>query len=368
MIDDDLPYWVAFSHVKGLGAVRFRMLLTAFPSLQEAWEATPTRLVSAGIPSRLVSVIQQARKKIEPIKITQEIYDKGIEVIRWDDDEYPSLLKTIATPPPILYIRGHLPLEMEKSVAIVGTRRMTSYGSSTAADLAEYLADNGVVTVSGMARGIDTVIHHSTVRHNGKTVAVLGSGVDIIYPAENRILAERIMHDGALVSDYPPGTPPDRTNFPPRNRIISGMAAATIVIEAGEKSGALITAKFAAEQGREVFVIPGNVNTPQSIGTNRLIRDGAIPLLQKEDLLDFMKRTDISKPKTISKPLQMSFEDPLEQRIIELISDEAVHIDEISRVLHLPAGKIGAILTMLEIKGFVTETNPNTYRKNQSLF
>lgn len=368
MIDNDLPFWVAFSHVKGLGAVRFRMLLTAFSSLKEAWEAAPARLVSAGIPSRLVAVIQQARKQIDPVKVTAEIHAKGIGIIRWDADEYPSLLKTIAAPPPILYIRGHLPMEMGKSIAIVGTRRMTSYGASTASGLAEYLADNGVITVSGMARGIDTVVHHATVRHNGKTVAVLGSGVDVIYPAENRILAERIMHDGALVSDYPPGTPPDRTNFPPRNRIISGMAAATIVIEAGEKSGALITAKFAAEQGREVFVIPGNVNTPQSIGTNRLIRDGASPLLQKEDLLAFLHTAEISKPKTMSKPLQMSFEDPLEQRIVELISDEAVHIDEISRVLHLPAGKIGAILTMLEIKGFVTETNPNTYRKNQSLF
>lgn len=364
----DLPYWVAFSHVKGIGAVRFRNLLTVFESLQEAWQASPERLLRAGITPRLLNSILEARKKNDPIQITDAIRSKNISIVCWDDEIYPALLKTIATPPPVLYVRGELPSGMEKSIAVVGTRRMTVYGSRTAADLAEFLADQGIVTVSGMARGIDTVVHHSTVQHNGKTVAVFGSGVDVIYPAENRALAERIIENGALVSDYPPGTPPDRTNFPPRNRLISGMSAATIVIEAGEKSGALITAKFAAEQRREVFVIPGNVNAPQSVGTNRLIRDGASPLLQKEDLLTFINSAQAATPKPMAKPFQMSLEDPLEQRILQIVTDDAVHIDEIARVLRLPAGKIASILTMLELKGFVSETAPNTFRINLSLF
>lgn len=367
-MSDSLPYWVAFNHIKGLGAVRFKTILNYFPTLEDAWGATPAQLALAGLYDRQIQAILEFRGKNNPEQLYKTITDKGIQAVTWDDPEYPSLLNQISTPPPVLYYRGVMPSAEAKFIAIVGTRRMTAYGSQMAQEISAFLASHGIVIVSGLARGVDSIAHQAALDAGGKTVAILGSGVDVIYPPEHRKLAQEIMETGALISDYAPGTQPERTNFPPRNRIISGMSSASIIIEAGEKSGSLITARFAAEQGREVFVLPGNLNAPQSIGTNRLIRDGARPLLQKEELLEFIDSYQAANPVYMNQNIQISFEDPLEKRILSLIDLEPLHIDEISRRLGIAAGKVASILTMLELKGFVQETAPQTYRKYLSLF
>ena len=202
-------------------------------------------------------------------------------MLTWEDAAYPHRLKEIDQPPPVLYLRGEILDEDGWCVAMVGTRRITVYGRQVAEEMASFLARRGITLVSGLARGVDGVAHEACLRAGGRTFAVLGSGVDRIYPPEHEKPGRtRIIERGAVISDYAPGTPPDSANFPPRNRIISGLSLATIVVEAGETSGALITATFAAEQGRDVLAVPGNINAPQSKGTNRLIQNGARPAVK----------------------------------------------------------------------------------------
>lgn len=366
----DLKYRIAFSKIRGIGAVRFRLLAEKFGSFADAWQADVRALKAAGLPDALVQSILRERRTIDPDRFAAEIERKGIGVICDSDPAYPSSLKSIATPPPILYYRGSLDCFDRKAVAIVGTRLMTSYGKMMAAEIAKTLAENGIVVVSGLARGIDSVAHATTIANGGETIAVLGSGVDVIYPAEHRNLAASICRQGMILSDYAPGTQPERQNFPPRNRIIAGLALCTVVIEAGERSGSLITARFAAEQGREVFVVPGNLRAPQSIGANRLIRDGARPLLSVDDILNFIDSTHAASVSNtfLPKAQQINYEEPLEQQIIDLIRNEPLHVDEIARLLKLPSGTLAAKLTLLELKGFVDQIGPNLYQKNLSLF
>ena len=228
-------------------------------------------------------------------KVWEKLQAGSIQVLTWDDEAYPRRLKEIDQPPPVLYLRGNLLPEDEWAVAIVGTRRVTAYGRQVAEELASVLARNGVTVISGLARGVDSIAHQAALNAGGRTIAVMGTGVEQIYPPENRRLAEQMLQQGALVSDYPLGTPPDGINFPPRNRIISGLALAVVVVEAGLTSGALITASFAAEQGREVFAVPGNITAPQSQGTNRLILDGATPLLSPQQVLEALNLTMVTE-------------------------------------------------------------------------
>ena len=366
----DLKYRIAFSHIRGIGAVRFKLLGERFGSYEEAWGADLRSLKEAGLPDSLVQAVLTERRKTDPDALVDAIKRKGIDVVCMDDPAYPALLKEIAAPPPILYVRGMREVLDRKAVAIVGTRMMTSYGKAVAAETAKAMAESGIVVVSGLARGVDGAAHASALASSGDTIAVLGSGVDVIYPADHSHLAAQIVRHGALVSDYPPGTQPERQNFPPRNRIISGLSVCTIVIEAGEKSGSLITARFAAEQGREVFVVPGNLRAPQSVGTNRLIRDGARSMLSIEDVLSYL---ETASPSGADRPFlprqqQIAFEEPMEREIIELIQNEPLHVDEIARILKIPSGVLGAKMTLLELKGFIDQVAPNVYQKNLSLF
>ncbi len=366
--ENQLRYQVAFNHVRGIGAIRTARLLEYFGSLEAAWQASPTALRLHGLPEKIVQSLLSFRDRTDPSELLAAIQKRGIRILSRDDPYYPPLLKMIEAPPPVLYVRGEMPDASAQYVAIVGTRRMTGYGKNVAEELSAYLAGHGVVVVSGLARGVDGTAHQAALDHKGRTVAVLGCGVDVIYPPEHRSLAEAVVRNGALISDYPPGTQPDRVNFPPRNRIISGMACACIVIEAGEKSGSLITARFAAEQGREVFVLPGNFNAPQSQGANRLIRDGARPLCAKEELLEYIRSDQAILPHQLPKPIQMSFESPQEQAMMALIEAEALHIDEITRLSGLPAGKVASMLTLLVLKGFVVEVAPQQFQKNNALY
>jgi DNA processing protein len=355
---DDKAYWVAFNLAKGIGSVRLQALLNFFSDLKLAWEAPADALREAGLSQKVIENLVAIRQKLNPEEYLELIKDRGITVLTWQDEAYPRRLKEIEQPPPVLYYRGMLQDEDNLSVAIVGTRRMTVYGRQVAEELASYLATNNVTIISGLARGIDKVAHEAAIRTGGRTLAILGCGVDRVYPPEHATLAEKIVKQGALISDYAPGTPPEGVNFPPRNRIISGLSLATVVIEAGEESGALITATFAAEQGREVFAVPGNIHAPQSKGTNQLIRDGARPLLRVEDVLEVLNLEQIVEHQVARQVLPV---DSVEACLLQVIGDEPVHVDEIRSQSGLPIDKVSAALTMMELKGMVRQVGGMNY-------
>lgn len=357
-MSDQKLYWIGLSYVKGIGSVRFQTLLDAFGSAEAAWHARAEALKQSGLGPKTVENLIQVRSQISLDRIWQNIQDQDIQVFTWVDESYPRRLKEILQPPPVLYVRGNMLPADDWAVAIVGTRRMTAYGRLVAEDTALVLAANGVTVVSGLARGIDSAAHRSALEGGGRTLAVLGCGVDQIYPAENRRLAEKIIHQGALISDYPPGTPPEASNFPPRNRIISGLSQAVVVVEAGKKSGALITAQFAAEQGKEVFAVPGNINAPQSMGPNRLVRDGAIPLLSPQDLLESLNLDRVPAYQEARSSIPA---DPQEARLLETLGSEPVHVDEITYRTGLPIEEISARLTMMELKGLVRQVGNMNY-------
>ena len=246
---EEKAFWVGFNHVRGIGAVRLKSLLDFFGNLSTAWNAPSSALKNAGLSQKIVERFNQYRNDIDLDALYEKIQQSGVQVITWEDDEYPRRLKEIDQAPPVLYLRGSITLEDEWAVSIVGTRRVTGYGRQVSNEIASYLARNGITVVSGLARGVDGLSHQAALNAGGRTIAVLGCGVDRVYPPEHRNLAESIIEKGAMISDYPPGTPPDGANFPPRNRIISGLSLATIIVEAGVRSGALITATFAVEQG-----------------------------------------------------------------------------------------------------------------------
>ena len=366
--ETEKPYWVAFNHINGIGTVRMGMLLKRFGSLSAAWDAGKTDLIYAGIPEKAADQIVAFRNRTDPHQLTGYILERRISICIRPDEDYPRLLREIDNPPAVLYYVGTLPDEEMKLMGIVGTRRMTAYGQNVAEELGRFLSENGIGVVSGLARGIDGAAQGSVVAAGGKTYAVLGCGVDHIYPPEHRDLAKKIVRDGAVISEYAPGTHPDRSNFPQRNRIISGMSSGVIIVEAGEKSGSLITARFAAEQGREVFVVPGNVTAVQSRGANRLIRDGARAFFEKEEILDFLQTWQAYEPQKMNKPLQEAFSTPEDKAILAQITNEPLHIDEIVRKSGLPLSKVSSSIVLLELKGLVIETAPQTYQKTQALF
>ena len=355
---EERSFWVGFNLVKGVGAVRFKMLQSHFGNLQEAWKAPVNDLVSAGLSVKLAEKVAQVRLTLDLEGVISRIGKLGITILTLDDETYPARLREIDQPPPVLYIRGTLSPDDSWSVAMVGTRRISSYGRQVTDEIASYLAANGVTIVSGLARGVDGVAHLSCLRAGGRTIAILGSGVDRIYPPENAQLAEKIIASGAILSDYPPGTPPDATNFPPRNRIISGMSIATIIVEAGETSGALITGQFAVDQGREVFAVPGNIYAPQSKGTNRLISQGAHPLLSARDLIDILDLTRITEQKTARKVVPA---DETEAKLLKVLSLEPLHLDDIRNQTDLPIERVSATLVMMELKGLVRQVGGNNY-------
>lgn len=355
---DPRMYWVGFNMVKGIGSVRFKALLDGFGNAEAAWNASPEALVDAGFSRKIVESFQRVRKGVSLEQIWERIQSLGVHVLTWDDEGYPRHLKEIDQPPPVLYIRGSLMPEDEWAVAIVGTRRVTSYGRQVAEEVATTLAHSGVTIVSGLARGVDSIAHQAALNAGGRTLAVLGNGVDLVYPPEHRRLADQIIEHGALVSDYALGTPPDGLNFPPRNRIISGLSMAVIIIEAGQTSGALITAEFAAEQGRDVFAVPGNINAPQSQGTNRLIRDGAQPLLSPQDVLEALNLTMVTEHQAARVALPT---DPIESRLYKLLSREPMHVDEIHAQANMPIETVSATLAMMELKGMVRQVGGMNY-------
>lgn len=349
---DSRKYWVGFNLVKGVGAIRLRQILEFYGDLETAWNSPASGLLSAGLPQKVVENFTRVKQQVNLDQILEKIDQQSIHLITWDDGDYPRRLKEISQPPPLLFVKGSINVEDDWAVAVVGTRRVTPYGRQVAGEIARYLVQNGVTIVSGLARGVDAIAHQSALQEGGRTMAVLGSGVDVIYPPEHRKLAAEVSQQGALISDYPMGTQPDGVNFPPRNRIISGLTLATIVVEAGEKSGALITAEFAVEQGREVFAVPGSILTPQSEGTNHLIEQGARPLLKMSEILEVLKLEQIPEKQLVRRTLPLN---PSEKNLLAQLSHDPVHIDELCERTGLPIIDVSATLTMMELKGLVSQ-------------
>lgn len=346
-------YWVAFNLVKGIGPVRVEKLLDHFGNLRAAWQAPEHQLRTAGLSPGLCQQLLQVRGEVCLERMADLIQESGVQVLTWDDPDYPPSLRVIAQSPFVLYIKGKLSAEDAWGVAVVGTRRFTEYGRRVVQELSSFLALQGITLVSGLARGIDGLAHQAALAAGGRTLAVLGSGLDQIYPPEHRELAQEITRQGALISDYPLGTAPDGSNFPPRNRIISGLSKAIVIIEAGVKSGALITASYAAEQGKEVFAVPGKITSPMSVGTNLLIKQGAHPLLEAQDILDILNLSLLAEQSYIRKSLPS---DPREAALFQIIGDEPLHVDEISHQTRLPIEQVTSTLALMELKGMVRKT------------
>lgn len=357
-MDEDLRYWLGFNLVRGIGPVRLRALIETFGDVKSAWAASEAALRSMNMNQRALTNLLSVRGQVDLDRVLARVDQLGVHVLTWDSPEYPQLLTQIADAPPVLFVLGELVPDDEWSVAVVGTRRATAYGREVARRIAGELARNGVTVVSGLARGIDGLAHQTALAEGGRTIAILGSGVDRIYPPEHRKLADAIVANGAIISDYPLGTQPEAANFPPRNRLISGLSLGTVVVEAGLRSGALITVDFALDQGREVFAVPGGILSPGSAGCNRLIRDGAHVVTEVRDILEVLRLDQVPEKQAARLVLP---ETPTEAAIFEHLSLEPQHLDAVARASGLAVELVSSTLVMMELKGMVRQVGGLQY-------
>ncbi|MDP3047798.1 MAG: DNA-processing protein DprA [Chloroflexota bacterium] len=355
---DDLKYWVGFNLVNGVGPVRFRRLLDVFGTAREAWNASAATLTAAGMDPRCVESILAVRARANLDRHLERIAQRGITLLTWDDEDYPRQLKNIHSPPPLIYVQGKLAPQDEIAVAVVGTRRLTVYGRECTMQLAGELGRHSITVVSGLAKGVDTMAHRGALEAGGRTIAVLGTGLDVVYPPENARLADEIAQRGALITDYPLGTQPEAGNFPPRNRLISGLSLGVVIVEAGDKSGALITCDYALEQGREVFAVPGNITSRMSVGTNRLIQQGAKLVTRVEDIVEELNLGMVAEQLVMRDVLP---ENDQEAALLRSLTTEPTHVDEIVRASGLPVSEVSATLTMMELKGMVRQVGGMNY-------
>lgn len=357
---DERFYWLGFSLISGIGIKRIEKLRAQFGTLGNAWNATEKMLRDAKLGETLINLLLAQRKKIDLQAELDKLTKHHVQLITFLDENYPPRLKTIDDPPPVLYVRGELSPQDDKALAIVGTRKCTRYGRDVSFQLAQELAQNGVTIISGLAQGIDASAHQGALRGHGRTLAVLGCGVDIIYPRQHAELAKQIMNNGALISEFPLTTQPLGKNFPRRNRVMSGLALGVLVVEAPEKSGALITAHIAIEQGREVFVIPGNITNHNASGTNKLIQDGAKLIISAKDILDELNMEYAIQQTRIQTEVVAPSTDE-ENRILSYIGTEPTHIDDIIRESGLSSAEVMGLLTILELKGLAQSTGYMQY-------
>jgi len=354
-------YYNAFNLIDGIGPVAFKKLLDCFKSLENAWSASIGDLARAGLGKSVIEQIRIQRPKINPDWQMERLAKEKIGLITIEDKNYPRLLKEIFAPPALIYVRGNLEPDDEFSLGIVGTRKFTPYGRQITPIITSDLTQAGLTIVSGLAKGIDTLAHQTALKAKGRTIAVSGTGLDkpSIYPSINRYLAEEIAQSGALISEFPIGTRPLAQNFPQRNRIISGLSLGVLVIEAPIKSGALITARDAIEQNRDVFAIPGHVLSPTASGPNSLIKMGAKLVDQASDILEELNLASITKPaRKQSQALPSSQEETL---ILKQLSNQAIHIDKIINKTKLSTAVVNSTLTLMEVKGKVKNLGGNNY-------
>jgi DNA processing protein len=365
MAAEALHSWLGFNQVRGVRWAHVRALLERYGSPEAAWRAPQSALREVGVHKQAIERLLQVRQTYDAESALRHLRQLGVRLLPIDDPDYPPLLRQIDDPPILLYVRGSLEKADQNALAVVGTRSATEYGKHMTAHIVEPLAQHGVTIISGLAHGIDTVAHQAALRAKGRTIAVLPCGIDRLYPPDQGALAAQIMAHGCLISEFPLGTKADRHNFPQRNRIISGMAYGVLVIEASEKSGALITVDCALEQGREVFAVPGNALSPVSSGTNALIRNGATLTTSAADILEVLAPNaarSLTAPVRLPKPMLYEPENADEARVLDCLRvGEAQHIDEIVRHSGLAASRVGAVLTVLEVKGVVCQTGAQCY-------
>ncbi len=370
MPQPDLKYWLALARVPNFGSARISKLSRAFPNMERAFSASVTDLLEAGFDPNLAHHFLQTRLHINPDAELEKLHASGASVLTRKDPEYPPLLAKIFDPPPLLFYRGTLPDPSRKHISVVGTRTPTKYGQRVSETIIRDLAEAEVVIVSGLAYGIDALAHEITLRHGGTTVAVLGSSVDTasIYPAGNRHIASQILaHGGAIVSEFPIGTPPLPFHFPLRNRIIAGLSHGTLVIEAAQKSGSLITARAALEGGRDVYAVPGNIDEEMSEGPNNLIKMGAIPVTCANDLLGISADTGTPKTRTQAQKKTYTYEprSETERLILEQMGTDPLHVDELARATLLAIEVLGSTLTLLEMKGIIKHEGGRYYTRQK---
>lgn len=349
MPESDRPYLVAFSSVPGVGASAIAQLQERFASLAEAWRADARAIAASGLHAETVKAICQGRTSIDPAARYAQAIDLGLTVLARGDTDYPAALTNLARPPAILYVRGRIPDRL--GIAVVGTRKPTVYGQQVCAALVPPLARSGLPIISGLAFGIDTITHQLTVTSGGIAVGVVGSGLDpaSFYPAANRKLADAIVAaGGAVLTEFAPSTPPLPQNFPQRNRLLAALARTTLVVEAALKSGALITASHALELARDVFAVPGSILSAQSVGPNRLIRDGATPVTSVEELLELLGLAPEGATSTPKRAVT-----PKEAAILAALGATPTAFDVLAATANLPAAELNATLSVLELDGLV---------------
>jgi DNA processing protein len=364
VIDDERAYWVVLSMATGIGPVRFQRLLEVCGGARDAWRASDLQLAAAGLERRTADSLRRLRERTSPEATAARLAQLKIQALTLLDDEYPPNLRQVADPPPVLFVRGRLDPADAQAVALVGTRRATSYGLSVAEHLGRELACAGVTVVSGLAKGVDTAAHKATLEAGGRTIAVLGNGLDQVYPPENGGLVRRIVEQdaGAVVSEFAPGVPPDAVNFPRRNRVISGLSSATVIVEAGERSGALITADFALEQGREVMAVPGPIFSPMSAASNELLKQGATPVTCVADVLTVFDSAGL-RPADSSLARHVPQLGPEETSVWQALGDAPRHVDELARALGVGSGQVSAALAMLEWTGLAHQLGSMLYTR-----
>jgi DNA processing protein len=347
-MDATLAY-LTLTHTKGLGPRKIKMLVDSLGSAKAVLEASDLELSTIdGIGPAIVQAIQEAKQKPWARQEFTKAENLGVQIIHLEHPDYPELLRHIYDPPSVLYVRGNLPAA-HKSIGIVGTREATPYAMSFTHQLAKALVQANITVISGLAIGIDTAAHQGAVNNNGQTIAVLGSGVDVIYPRQNLKLSEQILNGhGAIISEYPLGTQPSPTHFPGRNRIINGLSQGVVVVEAGEKSGALITSDYALEEGRTVFAVPGRVGDAKAKGTLNLIKQGAVLLESAQDIFNEFSWTNTPSQ---SVALELSENEKLILKSIQ--THDSALLDDIQTATQLTISELTSTLMMLELKGIV---------------
>ena len=355
----DARYWVGLSLIPQIGPVKARRLLDRFGDLAVAWRASAIDLAAAGLDRRALENILDARPRIDLDSEMEKIARAGVRVLAWDDPDFPRLLRDIPAPPFALYVKGEITPADEWSIAVVGTRRASAYGREVTRQIVADLVRNHITIVSGLARGIDAEAHRAALDAGGRTLAVLGSGVDVIYPSEHAKLAQQIVEHGALISEYPLGTQPEAGNFPPRNRIISGLSLGSLIVEGDENTGARITIEDALEQDRETFAVPGSVFRRESRGPNGMIQRGEAKLVMRaEDILEELNLTMVEQHQEVRAALP---ENAMESTLLQHLSADPVHIDELGRETGLPIAAVSSTLALMELKGMVKQIGGMNY-------
>jgi DNA processing protein len=352
---DERLYWLGFAVFSGIGPGRFHKLLTYFGSAKDAWTASLSDLQKSKIGDRLAEEFLDFRTKFSPDQYEETLKKKNVSYFLLSDPEYPQLLKQIKNPPFVLFVRGKFRFdaaENQQTIGIVGTRKITEYGKQVTEMLTHELVGAGCVIVSGLALGVDAVAHQTTLDSSGRTVAVLGCGVDCCYPRENQAIYNSILEKGgAIVSEYGLGVLPSKGSFPSRNRLIAGMSLGVLVTEGAAQSGSLITANDALKNDRKVFAVPGPINSSLSSGPSHLIQQGAKLVTSAKDILEELQiDTQVQTDKATKK---IKGETEEEQKIIDLLQGEGLHFDELVRRTRIDSSQLGGVLSLLEMKGII---------------